>query len=375
MFWRKHWFWAVLSVVTILVGVRLMLPMWVQSYVNDKLDQIPEYDGQIGDVDLFLIAGAYSIEDVDVVKTTGEVPVPFFSGERVDFSVDWSELFHGAAVGEILVQRGKLNFVKGKTEGDTQTEIDSVWLEVVKDLFPFKINRFEIREGEVRFNDFHAEPKVDVYMTNLAAVCTNLYNTREFETELPADFRARGITLGEGEMDVHVKLDPLASEPKFDLELAIENMDLVALNNLLEAYGKFNVKRGTFEIFSEIAASGGTFDGYLKPFFKDLDVLELDQDAKNPLKLAWQAIIAGAMKIFKNHPEDQVATKIPVSGTFEKTDVGIWTAVVNVLRNAFVEAFSARLDKSINLFERDDDAKKKETTNDQKDRKPEIQGG
>ena len=102
------------------------------------------------------------------------------------------------------------------------------------------------------------------------------------------------------------------------------------------------------------------FVGYVKPFFEDLDVFELDQDAKNPVKLAWQALVAGAIKIFKNHPRDQLATKIPVSGTFEKTDVEIWTTVVNVLRNAFVEAFKARVDDSINLFERDGDAKRKE---------------
>ena len=161
-------------------------------------------------------------------------------------------------------------------------------------------------------------------------------------------------------MELHVKLDPLASEPRFDLELAVKDVDLVDLNELLEAYGKFNVKRGTFEVFAEIAGSEGNFDGYVKPFFEDLNVLELEHDAKNPVKLVWQAIVAGAVKIFKNHPEDQLATKIPVSGTFEKTDVAIWTTIVNVLRNAFIEAFRARIDESINLFQRGEDDKSKE---------------
>ena len=161
-------------------------------------------------------------------------------------------------------------------------------------------------------------------------------------------------------MELHVKLDPLASEPRFDLELAVKDVDLVDLNELLEAYGKFNVKRGTFEVFAEIAGSEGNFDGYVKPFFEDLNVLELEHDAKNPVKLVWQAIVAGAVKIFKNHPEDQLATKIPVSGTFEKTDVAIWTTIVNVLRNAFIEAFRARIDESINLFQRGEEDKGKE---------------
>lgn len=346
--------------VAALVAFRLALPALVQRYVNDKLDELPEYDGRIGDVDIHLIRGAYSIDDIDIEKTTGSVPVPFFSARKVDFSMEWREIFQGALVGEIKAFACSLNFVKGESEKDSQTSIDGSWLDIVQELFPFRINKFEIEEGSVWFHDLGTEPKVDVYLTNLVAVCTNLYNTRDLATELPADFKAQGTTLGGGVLQLHVKLDPLAEAPRFDLEFGISDVDLVALNELLEAYGKFNVKRGTFEVFAEIAASEGTFDGYVKPFFEDLNVLELEQDAKNPVKLVWQALVAGAVKIFKNHPKDQVATKIPVSGTFEKTDVAIWTTIVNVLRNAFVEGFKARVDDSIDLFERDSEAKSKE---------------
>ena len=354
---KKITFWTVLVLVIAVIALRLALPTLVQNYVNEKLDELPDYDGQIGDVDIHLIRGAYSIDDVDILKTTGAVPVPFFSARKVDFSVEWREILHGALVGEIHVDGCSVNFVKAETKTDSQTSIDDSWLDIVQDLFPFRINRFEINEGSVWFHDFGTEPKVDVYLTNLVAVCTNLYNTRDLASELPADFRAKGITLGGGEIELHMKLDPLADEPRFDLELALENVNLVELNELLEAYGNFNVKRGTFEVFAEIAGSEGTFDGYVKPFFQDLNVFELEQDSDNPIELVWEAIVAGAVKIFKNHPEDQIATKIPVSGTFEKTDVEVWTTVVNVLRNAFIEAFKTRVDDSIDLFDRNEEEK------------------
>jgi hypothetical protein len=131
------------------------------------------------------------------------------------------------------------------------------------------------------------------------------------------------------------------------------------------------VKRGTFEVFSEIAGENGHFDGYVKPFFLDLNVLELDQDAKHPLNLIWQAIVAGAVEIFKNHSKDQVATKIPISGTFEKTHVQVWTTIANVLRNAFVQAFKARLDQSIDIFHRDSESKTEEKSTKEQDRQVE----
>lgn len=359
---RKFFIGAILALVCFLVALRMALPTIVQRFVNNKLDELPEYDGSVGDVDIHLWRGAYSIEEVDIVKTTGEVEVPFFESRLVEFSVEWRELLHGAVVGEVLVHRGKLNFVKGESKADSQTSIDGSWLEIVQELFPFRINRFEITDGEVWFRDVKSDPKVDLYLTNLVALCTNLYNTRELKTDLPADLRAKGMTLGGGEVEAQLKLDPLADEPRFDMELALRRMDLTALNELLEAYGKFNVKRGTFECFVEVAGQDGRFDGYVKPFFQDLDVLEIDQDAKNPIKLAWQALVAGAMKLFKNHPKDQVATKIPIEGTFEKTDVNVGVTVLNVLKNAFSEGFSRKLDNSIDLFKRDDEGKEKADT-------------
>ena len=90
---KKVFFWIATILVVLLVALRVALPSIVQRYVNDKLDEIPEYDGRIGDVDIHLFRGAYSIDDVDIEKTTGSVPVPFFAARKVDFSMEWREIF------------------------------------------------------------------------------------------------------------------------------------------------------------------------------------------------------------------------------------------------------------------------------------------
>ncbi|MGV3771834.1 MAG: DUF748 domain-containing protein [Verrucomicrobiales bacterium] len=359
--WRK-WLIGLGVLVVALIAFRLYLPTLVQNYVNNKLDELPNYDGEIGDVDIHLWRGAYSIEDIRIVKTEGDVPVPFFASERVDLSIEWRELLHGAAVAEIQILDGHLNFVKGETAEESQTSIDDVWLQVVKDLFPFKINRFALQGGEIRFLDEKSEPKVDLFVTNVVAVATNLVNSRKFATTLPADFQIMGDTIGGGVLAMHMKLDPMADKPTFDLNFAMRGVDLTALNEMLEAYGKFNVKRGRMEIYSEMAASGGDFDGYVKPFIEDLNVFEFKQDNDNPVKMVWQGLVAGAMKLFKNQPQDQVATKIPISGSFDQPEVQIWTTVVNVLKNAFIQAFSPTVDESIDLFNRGQEDKSEDVT-------------
>src|SRR6185295_3446674 len=94
---RRHWrrFGLCMLVLIVFGGVgRAMLPWIVRDYVNQTLDRNPLYAGNIGEVQIHLWRGAYSIQDVRISKTTGNVPVPFFAAKHVDFAIEWKPLLH-----------------------------------------------------------------------------------------------------------------------------------------------------------------------------------------------------------------------------------------------------------------------------------------
>ena len=62
-----------------------------------------------------------------------------------------------------------------------------------------------------------------------------------------------------------------------------------------------------------------------------------------------EGLVDVAAKILENRQEEQVATQIPLRGEIEDPDVDVLTTMVNLLRNAFVAAFSHSLEGSINL--------------------------
>ena len=93
--WLRRIGWTLLVLLVVLVIVRLAMPSTIRWYVNRTLDRNPLYDGQIGDVTVHLYRGAYSIENVQLIKTTGNVPVPLFAAKRVDLGVEWGALMHG----------------------------------------------------------------------------------------------------------------------------------------------------------------------------------------------------------------------------------------------------------------------------------------
>ena len=79
-----------------------------------------------------------------------------------------------------------------------------------------------------------------------------------------------------------------------------------------------------------------------------LDVLDADQEKEeqNVFQLAWEATVGAAAEALENQPADQLATRVPLSGTVENPETEFWPTFVNVLRNAFVEAFAQRLENS-----------------------------
>jgi hypothetical protein len=255
-------------------------------------------------------------------------------------------LFQGKIVSEIFLDRPRLNFVAGPTPAQSQTGVDD-WQEPVEELFPFTINRFEIRDGEIHFRDFHKTPKVDIHLDDLDAVATGLTNAQEGGSPLPARFKLTGRAMMHAPLRLDLKLAPLARKPTFDLNAEVQDLRLPTLNDFFKAYAAVDAEGGTISVFTEMTASDNRFKGYVKPLTRDLDILDLREDDSNPVELAWEALVAGVGQLFENKGEDQFGTQIPFSGTFSDPDPELWPTIGALLRNAFIRALNPALNNTI----------------------------
>jgi len=341
-----------LSILAVLIGFRLVLPYIVLRYVNHTLSTIEQYQGHVEDIDLALIRGAYIIKGIRIDKKdaqTGKADtVPFFTARELDLSVEWRAIFKGSIVGEITVESPVLNFVKDKHQGEDVQQDTADFRDVVRDLMPLTINRFDIHNGQIHFVDPTRQPRIDVALTDLNVHASNLSNVNDSQKPLPARIAAKGKAYA-GVFSLDLDLDLLQEQPAFDLNAGISNVDMVQLNPFFKAYGQFDVRRGTFGLYSEFAAKNGNFKGYVKPILKDLDIVQLNREEGNPAQILWESVIGGVAEIFQNQRKEQFATKLPIEGKFEKPDIGLWNAVVYVLKNAFVNALKPSVDNSIDL--------------------------
>lgn len=193
-------------------------------------------------MDMRLWRGGYRIHQIEILKKTGGVKSPLFSATQVDLSIESWELFHGSVVGEVFLREPQINFVNDPTTDQKQTGQEERWDKMLASLFPFKLNRVEILNGEIHYQDAFSKPPVDIYLNQISATATNLTNSRDLKQKLPSGLTARSSTLGGGELDLQLQMNLVKAAPAYEINCGLTNVeDLTALNEFLRAYGKFDV--------------------------------------------------------------------------------------------------------------------------------------
>lgn len=345
---KRRWFWRTLKyltltlVVLIIVG-RLTMSYFVRQYVNRVLNQSHSFNGHISDIQIHLWRGAYEIDNLRIVKNTGDVPVPLIATKKLTLEVEWKALLHRKLVGRVVMSQPELNFVEAPSDADSQSGAGGPWLEILRDLFPFKINSAEIQDGSVHFRTFRDQKPVDVYLSQLDGSIDNLTNVRDELTPLMANVSVDGLAMDQAKFELRAKLNPTSYHPSFQLAVRLLGLEVTKINDLTLTYGKFDFKKGLFDFVLQANARYGYVDGYALPLFRNLQVFDLsDLQSDDPLHGFWQALVGVTTEVLKNQQRNQFGTRIPFTANIDNPNVDVLTATGNILRNAFIRAYLPR---------------------------------
>jgi hypothetical protein len=322
------------ALIVLVVGVRLALPFLIKSQVNKKLSELNGYAGDVEEVDLHLLRGRVDLVGVAVVISAAKTPLPLFRTNSIDLKWFWRPLLlHRKLVADVRIESPRLNYIQGTIPPSPPTD----YAALLREAMPFDVDAFRVNDGEIRYRDYSSSPTVDVALSSINAVAINLTNKPAPGLELPADVQIKAKAVGDAEFALDLKADPLNETPTFELKQSVNGVDLTKFNDFFNAYTRLNVKKGTFGMYAEAAGKDGKFVGFAEPHFQDF---VLDKKYKNPLKDVWAAVASSVKWLFSNKRTKQVATRIPIKGDFEKTQVGYFPAAIGILKNAYVQALT-----------------------------------
>lgn len=255
---------------------------------------------------------------------------------RLEYSPSHKE----ARIENVTVSKLRLEYEKtGETAAEKEKR-EQVVAEATQDKTPamlVRIARFELQDSHLGLVTQAKDRRIRLFVTNADLEATNLSSGFR---DGPVKGKLTGAFMGSGSGNASGTFrNSDGGRPDFDLAVAIEGASLRSINDVLRAYGKFDVVGGTFSVYSEMKVANGRLDGYVKPLFKDVDVYDREQDKEKPvLKKIYEKVVGGLSHVLENEPREQVATVVDISGPLENLDTSTWDTIVGLVSNAFVKA-------------------------------------
>lgn len=334
---------AILGIITFSF---LWIPLIVLPIVNKRLRDMPDFSGSLRKLRFNVFDASVTIEGMSIVKKNHLVPVAFFTQDHMKLSI---RIFKRRLLLDLSIDKFNVNLVKGMKDEDSQMTLSEAWIEMARKMLQFNVSRLQIENGSTHFRTYHTEPPVDIYIDNIKLVAENLNVRSSEENYLPADVHLSANIHG-GSLKLDGTLNPRNPVPTFDINMELQGLRLEEVNSALLAYANIDVSRGTFSMSSEIAAKKRKISGYVKPVIKDLKLFNWKSDKKGSLrKIVKELFIDGVVSLFKNHRNDQLATKIMIDGEIKGPDVKLWSVVGCMFFNAFVESLLPHIEDTVTI--------------------------
>jgi hypothetical protein len=274
--------------------------------------------------------------------------------------------YHLFVSGGLFAAQGRLEYApETKTAQLTNAQIDSLKLDYIHTPQTAATRKAKVEKTRkvgnqpgllLRIDDFHLtgevgfvnkarDPSYRLFLQQTELRLTNLSN--QFK-EGPAEARLTGNFMGSGKTQVLARFRSEQEGPDFDLHVRILGTQMKALNDLLRAYGDFDVTAGRFSLFTEMHVQNQEVQGYVKPFFKDLNVYDPSQDEeKNLFQKLYEGLIDDIAELLKNEATEVVATKADISGQIENPDANTGQVIANLIQNAFFDVIMPGFDETV----------------------------
>ncbi|PZW37912.1 uncharacterized protein DUF748 [Mesonia algae] len=361
--YKKKRYILPITIIVLLIAFRIYLPTLVKNYMNDVLADIPGYYGQVEDVDISLWRGAYQLNGLYLNKKTAQSEVPFLNFPETNISIEWRALLKGKIVSEIEMHSPEVIYVfedqeKTPTEGEPDVED---WTKALTDIVPLDINNFQVYNGKLAFVQLQANPNIDLFINDLRLSAKNLRNVKQENKVLPSPIIATGTSIGNGKLNLDGKINLIKEIPDMDISLSLKEADATALNDLTNFYAGLDFESGSVGVFTEIAIADGYLKGYIKPLLTNTKLIGKEDGF---LETLWEGFVGVFKFILKNQGTDTVATKVPIEGDLSQVGSKVFPTVLNIFKNAWIQAFTGNVDDNIeykDAFQEDKKESRKES--------------
>ena len=347
---RRRWILASVgaALLALLIAVRVSVPYIALKQLNKYLAGFsPDYSLHIDNLHLSFLRMAYRFDRIEGrFKKDDHV---FLNVDSVDVSIAWRELLHARILTDIVVDRGCFiltqKLISGSKERDAKPTQDAT--AAADKLFPVDVARVEMHHSSIEFADLIGSGKAEQW--RISAVEARVLNLTPAK-HTPVTFATlQGTLLGSSPFRVAAQARRLEQPPAFKAELELHDFDLVAANPMLMKFVPLSFLAGHLDVFAEAKSQGGGLEGYVKPFFKKLDVIDVHEHFVGFKHFAIELVVALVDVILRRNDDKSVAAQVEFQGSLKHPRLKIGKIITTALDHGFRQHLSPSLERRFEL--------------------------
>src|ERR1700683_5577319 len=156
----------------------------IERAMNEKLKG---YHTTLPHAHLQLLGGRLTLEGLKIIQEKDPVP-PVAHIDKMQFTIQWRELFSGQVVADVLLAgpRIRIDTRQFQAEKTSKTPVrQEGWQEALESIYPFKINRFRINDGDLTYIDAN-DPRHPLWLEQLSFTADNIRNIHYKANQYPS---------------------------------------------------------------------------------------------------------------------------------------------------------------------------------------------
>lgn len=202
--YREHrvLFWVGGIVATLIVAAFVasfffddIIRVRTQDAMNHKLKG---YHVALEHAHLQLVGGILTLDGLKVIQQEHPRP-PVADIRKMRFTIQVKELFSRHVVADVLLSRPKIHIDQTQLVAEKKSNVplrQKGWQDALEAAYPFKINRFNIDDGDVVYIQDAASPPL--HLANLNFTADNIRNIHAPDNDYPSRFHANLVIFGTG---------------------------------------------------------------------------------------------------------------------------------------------------------------------------------
>jgi hypothetical protein len=247
-------------------------------------------------------------------------------------------------LGDVQVAGLAADWVTGAAETTVDRRVATARkvAEQASDSAPVELHLDRVRLTDAELGYQSDDPRYRVFLADTRFELRD-YTNRKDAGASTAELEGR--FLGEGPTKARGVFRAGRKSPEFTLTGRIDDAPLRKMNDVLRAYGGFDVAHGFLTVVTDVTVRDGLITGYVKPELRDVDVYTREQDEENnPLRQAYELVVGGIVEVFQNQPRDSVATRTSLYGRVENPQSSTIEILIGLVQNAFFKAVLPQFD-------------------------------